>query len=409
MTDHWRQSRFALAIFFAAFFVMPVPLAAQSVDPFTVEEVPIDATAKDTEKARRRALVLGRAEAFRLLLLRLANTGDYAKLPKADDAAIIQMINGFSVREEKTSAVRYLALMTVRFKPDAIRRLLKEAEVSFVDTPSRPVLVLPIYRSGKRTTLWESPNPWRDGWGRAPLRGGLVPFVLPLGDLIDLRAIDAKRALAGDKKKLAAIAKQYNAGEVLVALAVEIKGIDQKSRLGIILTRYVPLTDRIRSAGRLRVTQTKDRDALFAAAATAVARRVEKKWKRENQAIIGGEPKIVRVVVPIESLGQWTEIRQRLSEVPVVKSAQVVQLSRQRAELDLKYVGDLDRLRTGLAQRNIAMIEQPAAAGETGPVWILRLGAAREGGGAARKSEGAARKNGGAANKGEGAKPNDPR
>ena len=398
MTDHWRRSRFALPILFAAIFASLTPISgsapAQSVDPFTVEEVPIDATAVDTEKARRRALAMGRANAFSLLLRRLANTADYAKLPKMDDSSIIQMINGFSVREEKISAIRYLALMTVRFKPDAIRRLLKEAEVSYVDTPSRPILVLPVYRVGNRTTLWEPPNPWRDAWGRAPLKGGLVPFMLALGDLNDLRSIDAKSALTGDKKKLAAIARQYDAGEVLVALAAQAPGDADKPRLDISLWRYVPLTNSFRVAGRFRAVEGKDREAVFVAAATAVARRIESSWKRENQAIIGGEPKIVRVLVPIESLGQWTEIRQRISEVPVVKSTQVVQLSRQQAELELKYVGDLDRLRAGLAQRNIAMIERSVAAGGDGPGWLLRLGAAKEGEGAAKK--------------GGRAKPNDP-
>ena len=382
MTDHWRPSSFALALFIAALAVMSAPSAAQSVDPFTVEEVAIDASAGDTEKARRRALAMGRAEAFRLLLRRLANTADHGKLPKVDDRGIIQMINGFSVREEKTSAVRYLALLTVRFKPDAIRRLLKEAGVSYVDTPSRPILVLPVYRAGKRTTLWEPPNAWRDAWGRAPLKGGLVPFVLALGDLIDLNSIDAKSALAGDRKKLAAIARQYNAGEVLVALAVEAKGEPDKPRLGISLWRYVPLTDTFRAAGRLRAVEGKDREAVFTGGATAVARRIERSWKRENQAIIGGEPKTVRVLVPIDSLSQWTEIRERIAEVPVVKSTQVVQLSRQQAELELKYVGDLDRLRAGLAQRNIAMLERPEGAGGDGPNWLLRLGAAKKNGGA---------------------------
>lgn len=396
MTDHRRPYRIAGAILlvaiFAALALMPAPSAAQSVDPFTVEEVPIDATAGDTEIARRRALAMGRAEAFRLLLRRLANTADYAKLPEIDDPGIIQMISGFSVHEEKTSAVRYLALMTVRFKPDAIRRLFKGADVSYVDTPSRPILVLPVYRAGKRSTLWEPPNPWRDAWGRAPLKGGLVPFMLALGDLNDLRAIDAKSALAGDSKKLAAIARRYNAGEVLVALAGEAAGEADKPRLGISLWRYVPLTNNFRAAGRFRAVAGKDREAVFVAAATAVARRIESSWKRENQAIIGGEPKTVRVLVQIDSLGQWTEIRERVSEVRVVKSTQVVQLSRQRAELEIKYVGDLDRLRAGLAQRNIAMIERPEAASGDGPGWLLRLGAGP-----------------GAPGEGGGAKPNDAR
>ncbi|MHA1538634.1 MAG: DUF2066 domain-containing protein [Alphaproteobacteria bacterium] len=380
MIDQWRVSSFLPAAVFSALILLTAPSTAQGVDPFTLEDVPIDARAGDTRKARARALAMGRAQAFRLLLRRLANTGDYGKLPKLDDAGIIGMIDGFSVREEKSSAVRYLALMTVRFKPGDIRALLKGAGVAYVDTPSRPVLVLPVYRSGKRVTLWETPNAWRDAWGRAPLKGGLVPFVLALGDLGDLGSINAKSALSGNKKKLAAIVGRYNAGEVLVALAHESKGKDGKPRLGISLWRFVPLTGMLKPAGRFRATRGKDRKAMFLAAASAVARRIESRWKRENQAIIGGEPKILRVLVAIESLGQWTDIRQRISEVPVIKSTTVIKLSRQQAELELKYVGDLGRLRADLAQRNIALVERPEAAGGDAPGWLLRLGAAGTGG-----------------------------
>ena len=60
--------------------------------------------------------------------------------------------------------------------------------------------------------------------------------------------------------------------------------------------------------------------------------------------------------VPIESLGQWTDIHDRVKRVRVVKGTRVLRLSRERAILAISYVGDLKRLSSGLAQQNILLV-----------------------------------------------------
>ena len=48
-------------------------------------------------------------------------------------SGVSELVRDFEVADEKTSAVRYLARMTVRFREDAVRTLLREHGVARVD------------------------------------------------------------------------------------------------------------------------------------------------------------------------------------------------------------------------------------------------------------------------------------
>jgi len=356
---------FVLMLAALAFAVASLPARAQGVDPFTVEDVPIDATAKDTQAARRKALAEGQEKAFNLLLRRLAHTSEHARLPKPTSADIDSLVDGISVRRERSSKVRYLALLTVRFKPERVRSILKIAGINFVDTPSRPIVVVPLFRSGNKLVLWEGANPWREAWNKVPLKGGLVPFVLALGDLGDVQAINAGQALKRDRKSLEVFANRYSAGGVLVALAEETGGSAEHPTLVVQLWRYDARARRVVGAGRRGAVQAASRDETYVATATAVARAIERQWKVENQAVIGGEPSSVTVRVPIESLSQWTDIHDRVKRVRVVKGTRVLRLSRERAILAISFVGDIKRLASGLAQQNVELVALAGAGGGT--------------------------------------------
>jgi len=368
-------------VFSLAIVISAAPAArAQGVDPFTVEDVPIDATAKDAQEARQKALAEGQVAAFNLLLRRLANTSEYAKLPKPSSTDIDALVDGISVRRERSSSVRYLALLTVRFKADRVRSILRIAGINFVDTPSRPVVVVPLFKSGDKVVLWEGTNPWREAWNRVPLRGGLVPFVLALGDLGDVQSVNVDQALKRDVKSLEVFANRYNAGEVLVALAEETGGSAEHPTLTVRLWRYDALTRRVRSAGSRGAVRADNRVETFTATASAVARAIENQWKLENQSVIGGEPSTVTVRVPIESLGQWTDIHNRVRAVRVVKGTRVLRLSRERAILAISFVGDIKRLTSDFAQQSLRLVPLAGAGGgESGGG--SRNGGASNGGG----------------------------
>ncbi len=361
------------------------PAAEAPYDAFLVKSVDVDAEAEDATKARDQAMEQGRMAAFQRLLRRLTMRVDHGRLPEIDPAALIEMVDGIEVRSEKSSRVRYVAQLAIRFKADGVRAFLRTAQIPFVETPSKPTVLLAIYQRGRTKVLWDAPNPWRQAWSDITPPDGLVQFALPFGDLTDLQAIDAAQAADGDVEALARISARYGAGGVLVAVARESAGGKSNSpRLEVTLTRFDTGTREIVVAGTLIGAAGNGREATFRATAELVAVEVEERWKRDNMTGAGGEEKIV-AAVPITGFSQWIAVRKRLASVSMVRGTNVLSLSRERVLVEIRFAGSFNQFRRALGQNDLiltqygATVPSPTGASldptKTGtqPDWILAV------------------------------------
>ena len=340
-----------LVLLLALIFQGGASLAAPE-DAYTVGGIAVDATAESAAAAREKAIAEGQREAFRQLLNRLVGEGAAERVQIVDDAMLAGLVKDFNVEEERSSAVRYIARLRFGFDREAVRQLLLDSGVPFTEERSPPIVVLPVWSGGGTPTLWEDPNPWREAFARQERGDGLVPFLVPIGDMEDLSAVNADQALNGDPAALAAIAQRYQAGEVLVAEAVpegeQVSVVARRFQDGALLS-----TDQVRAAN---VTE----------AVAAVTDPIEQDWKARNLVGGGGEQTLT-VSVPLTSLQDWAEIRRRLQSVSSLRSMSVRQLSRQRAAVDITYAGDQRQLEFALAQRDLALTPEPAGLG-----WVLQ-------------------------------------
>ncbi len=339
----------------AAPAVAQAPPAAQD-DVFTVADVAVDVTDASASQARERAHLDGQRQAFQKLMQRLA-TDDNIRSPRLDEATLTGLVRSIDVTNERTSAVRYLATLTVRFNPAAVRDVMSSAGAAFTETRARPVLVVPVYSVGGSAILFDDRNPWREAWARRWPRDTLAPILVPLGDLRDIGDLGAKEAMAGDTVKLEALARRYGAAEAAVAVAaVSLDAITAKPTVALTVTRYsgdaeVTLVDSFTGES---ADQT---EALLARAVTWVERELERLWKQDNAVDPGQSERRIVLAAPIASLAEWTEIRRRLSGIGLVRKAEVVQLTRQEGRIALTYVGETGQLRSALAQRDLELIE----------------------------------------------------
>jgi hypothetical protein len=95
-------------------------------------------------------------------------------------------------------------------------------------------------------------------------------------------------------------------------------------------------------------------DALFETAAGELVVDLEEAWKRDNLEQPGSQQQI-RVVVPVTRLGEWLDIKRKMSSVPSVKDLSVARLSVREAEVNLTFLGQPDQLRRALAQKDLDM------------------------------------------------------
>jgi hypothetical protein len=325
---------------------------------FEARGIPVDVTAATVTEARERALTQGRVAALSQVLAQLTGREDLGRMPTPPASQVVDMVREFSIANERTSAVRYIADMTVKFDPDAVRRLLRAAHIPFTEFVSRPMLVLPLFADGARLMLWEDTNPWREAWGRLKDRNGLVPLVLPSGDIQDLR-IRAEQVLAKDPAALQGLAARYETGGVIVAKATVAAG----DGIAVTVTEMrgtAPATELTLS---LAPQPGQTREDVLAAAAAAAADAVAEAWKRANR-VEGGASAQLTALVQVKDLKDWVWIRERLKDAPVVERVELQALTRDRAQITLRYAGDQGRLENALAQQSLSISQQ-------GGVWII--------------------------------------
>jgi hypothetical protein len=333
-------------------------------DPFSAT-VTVDATSDTVAKARDLARIDGQRRALTAVADRLAGGPGTAKLPKLSDTQITDLVASFEVANEKMSPVRYVADYTFHFRAAEVRKLLQTAGITITepnaagdagnnptDTGVKAVVVLPVYQTSERATLWDEPNPWRQAWTqRAGAGAGTgTRLVVPAGDAGDALAIDAEKARAGDAGALAAIARKNGADEVLVMLAAQRSGdpggLDvtvKRYRLGQLVDTHADAVD---------ANPGEAQPALFRRAADTIAGDISSGWKNVKEPGAGSQARLV-ATLQINGLDDWLKLRDRLAALPTVRKIDVKSLSRQEATIEIQYAGTIEQLKASLAGINL--------------------------------------------------------
>jgi hypothetical protein len=336
----------------AAFCLALAPLgAAQADDPYTVRGVEIDATAGNALQAQTLAMQQGQRDAARRLIERLSLAEDREGTPldmtggfHLEDAIVAEMISGLQIRDEQRSATRYLGKLDVSFDRRSVGRVMTAYGVPFVESQSRPLLVLPVYESGSGFLLWED-NPWSAAWREQNFRNALTPMAMP-----DRANITARQALELDESALRSLVQQHGVTRIAVLRAGERGG---GRRFGGYLVEFM-------ADGTMAVDTWGPEtvhDGWQQAARRFVADR-ETAWKRQS-VVRNTETTELRVTVIYGGLEEWRRLQAALSRASLITNAQLDALSRDGAQMTVNYRGEFGQLVSELAERGASLEEHP--------------------------------------------------
>ncbi len=394
------------------------PAMALGEDVFVVPRVTVQAQADSATRAKDAAQSQGRRRAMDILLRRLTVEEDWVYLPRLamgepasveisfdrgvialDDAALEQLESGFEVYNEKSSSSTYRAFITYRFKPAAVRKLLKDAQIPYSEAQTRTALVLPVLQTGSGLYLWEENNPWMAAWKVRPYNNELTPMTAPLGDLEDAATISGRQALALNQEALHILADRYSVSQVIVAHAF-LQQIDGEDRLRVRLINGFRESGEIGSLDELGVIgidesasdrlvqqgpstndfiQAKIGDVLAeawfhqasgnfptlaeGAIETAIAKHA-KPWKQRT-LIDHTEAALLEASAYFQSIGEWGKIRTALVSTPLIGSVQVRSMSRRGAEILIRAYGDSGKLIIAMESQGLALWS------EDGEHWMI--------------------------------------
>lgn len=336
-----------------AFLAMP----AYAGSVFEVAKIKVDATAASTTQARAAALRQGQQEALGLAMRRLVKQEEWDLLPDMAGLDIENLVEGFRVSNEKTGPGRYLATLSVQFKPAPLRDLLRSYGVAVTEAQSRPALLLPVLEDLQGLQAWGE-HWWQKGWGDYDIENNPAPLLLPLGDLEDTMLAGAEDILIGDPNKLQALNLRYGTDTVIVAHALA----DIDGQLGV--TAYIfgaaesdVIVKTYRTGGA--------HEEMGAVAIADVTAILAERWK-SVAAVASDEKLTLQVQANYTDLAEWISMLERVNEADFVRDVTIVELTGDYAYVDLVYIGSIEQLGGNLDQRGL-MLQQVEGGG-----WLLR-------------------------------------
>ena len=349
--------------FWASLFVLgtTLPLSVQA-DMYAVENIPVDVTADNATQAKEQAVLEAQEKAFQKMLDRLTLASDMESLPTLSKEDVLNLVRDFSVSNEKTSPVRYIASVTVQFDPDAIQNFFQEYKVPYITSVAEKQLIIPMIKDEGQETFQVLPenNLWYDAWGEVAKQSDLVPVVLPAGDADDIPFMDEKIFM--DETDITPLLNKYNVKELLILEAI----VNRETSSVKVSVR--PFKNEKNIFMDLAVTEPINAplNEVLKRAAERTLYLLEQRW-REKTAVRFDNPTEMSVVIPIQNLNQWIAIRGRLDKVKLIKQYLVKAVRKDKAQIDLFYAGSLADFGESLKKESLFLDQ-----GEDEKTWRIR-------------------------------------
>lgn len=334
---------------------------------FAVQGVAVDVTSTDATAAKNQALLDVQVKAFFELVARLGSPELADDLRgKMKPAEITPYLRSLSIEQESSAPGRYIGKFTVRFLPEPMSKFFAVHGVRVPDRQGDPILVLPVWRTKDGNELWDD-NLWRQAWTGLGGEQGLVPLVVPLGDLEDTEAIDAEAALFKDPIKLETIRRRYGTPTVLLAQAQIAEGgggvhmfIEGETQFGKVSYNKVFQSD----DGRPETAAVEGVRTFQTLLYKAYSENAEKAAAAEA-ARRANERQEIAVSVPFASPTQWNNIRSRILATPDVIGVDVATLSFDGAVIRLVFRGGLPALQENVGHVGLRLSQY-------GENWVIQ-------------------------------------
>ncbi len=345
---------------------------ASAASPYVVGNYPVDAVAADAVAAKAQGMAEAQKGALRYLLKRLVDVSAYRRLPQLEASAIEALVESVSVRSEQNSPTEYFATLDFGFRVGAVRQLLQQNGLPYLDKQAPLLTVIPVYAAtaGAPATvsLNEGQRLWRQAWISLDLAHALTPVKLAVAGPSSTNENFLKLA-AGDRSKLGVVQAESSADKLLLAIATP-SADGKKLNVTLIGQDWTGGLD-LRRTYSLYYNDLGYTTEFAAVIALGV---LEGRWK-QSKGIGGGTddsasawsttaaegstaaPEQVRLTAQFASLQEWQSMRARLGQVAGLQNLQVGALSPRGAEVEIAYPGGASALQQQLVGEGLSLAD----------------------------------------------------
>jgi hypothetical protein len=377
-------------IFGSAVFLLSCGLLLAASVP--IRNIQVDVQGKTALDAREMALAKARQLAFTRLVSENPTYGISASdgVPPAD--ILEALVDDYEVVAEKMSNVRYVGTFNINFNERALQKYLKgsrrlvnpDGQTAKQDSSgasmvsAEKIVIIPIYISPDTSFLWEESNPWTRHWVKfeTQAKGKMdrYNFTVPLGDLKDIMVLTIEDAITSKGQKINSLMERYQAEVALIPILKSLDdginshelqfktfskaGLQQatepiilQGQRGVILDDIMKTaTKKVAAALNGKVSDDKMQNAI-----------VDNQLKRdmplstEERALASEQSSNLKVTANFRTFQDWQAIRQSLSKSDLIDGVDVLNLTRQQADLFIKSRGSLSALKAKLAALGVKL------------------------------------------------------
>lgn len=300
----------------AVFLGLSVVVGTARADLYDVTSIPVVAERASVQEAREAAIQEGQTEAFWMLIKKMVAPDDVARISLPPEETVVDMVQNVSVANEKMTATKYMANLSVRFHPDKIQGFLTERQIPFLVQELPSTVVIPMLRRGEETLILEENNPLYAFMRTHALAHPLCEVTVPVGDLEEI-ALARQIWMSGDLSSMQVFAERYHVDRVLILL-VEQSGPYVTAKA----VSLPPLPD-----------ETLVQPAEAVAPSGQIDTVLEDIWKQTMRGQIQAwlavrmnnltPPDVIWIRVPVQNLGAWVQMQRKLKKIPAMETLEV--------------------------------------------------------------------------------------
>ena len=352
--------------FFACFALVLSLLAAPALanEALVKSEVSVDVTGKDAADAKAMAMAKGQVDALTELLAKLTPPGQAQDIISTlDGKKIAALVKGTEILDEKITSVRYRAKLSVSFDASDISELIAKfnagVESNDVIITTGSFVVIPSFEEAGNSLLWDEENPWLKSWRTIGLEVTTGDIIVPYGDSRDSATVGTKNISTITYSAMAPLLQRYGASDVVVAQAKYTPAPD----MSITVTRRrINRTLNEVSTQTYRADPQETRDELMQRVARDIVYTLQNKKSKElstAQNVRGGERNKVMALASITTMASWTQLRQKLTSLPMVDRLEMIALSPTQVDMVIHYRGSPESLARAIGAKKLRLVENP--------------------------------------------------
>ena len=359
-----------IKFFYIVVFAFIGAIRIARADMYDVAGIPIAAEDLSAQAARTVAIQNGETAAFQDLMNKMLTAEHKDGLVMPGEADIIDMVQNVSLNNEKYTATKYMADLSVRLHPQKIQAFLKAQHIPYLTEELPVTVVVPVWHECNRITVPEENHSVQACQIRVleednPLYAYLkntenpADIRIPVGDLEEM-ARAAALVDGTDPEAAEFLRLKYGAGQVMI-LEVNPDETGQKYAAA----RFIP-DDKSFEAGLrpIPVSGTIDGRADIGEFWTEILNQRELAWRAAKTEDLN-LPDLFWIRVPVRRLADWVAIQKKLNKA--FENVQIYGFRPNVILLGVPYKGT-----AGALQRDMNRIGFDLTADESMDVWILR-------------------------------------